>query len=144
MGELAGGGGFAGALQAGHEDDAGRLGGFLEAGGVFAEDVDELVVDDLDDLLGGREGGGDLFAEGAGADVLDELVDDGEVDVGLEEGEADLAEGVGDVLVGDGALAAEGLEGTLEFVAEVFKHDCSQFISGEAKGSSADAQRSSG
>ena len=58
-----------------------------------------------------------LFAEGAGADVLDEFVDDGEVDVGLEEGEADLAEGVGDVLVGDGALAAEGLEGTLEFVA---------------------------
>ena len=58
-----------------------------------------------------------LVADGAGADVLDELVDDGEVDVGLEEGEADLAEGVGDVLVGDGALAAEGLEGTLEFVA---------------------------
>ena len=58
-----------------------------------------------------------LFADGAGADVLDELGDDGEVDVGLEEGEADLAEGVGDVLVGDGALAAEGLEGTLEFVA---------------------------
>jgi hypothetical protein len=56
------------------------------------------------------------------ADVLNELGDDGEVDVGLEEGEADLAEGVGDVLVGDGALAAEGLEGTLEFVAEVFKH----------------------
>ena len=104
-------------MQAGHEDDAGRLGGFLEAGGVVAEDVDEFVVDDFDDLLGGREGGGDLFADGAGADVLDELVDDGEVDVGLEEGEADLADGVGDVLVGDGALAAEGLEGALEFVA---------------------------
>ena len=96
------------------------LGGWedvLEARGVLAEDVDELVVDDFDDLLGGRERGGDLGAEGAGADVLDELGDDGEVDVGLEEGEADLAEGVGDVLVGDGALAAEGLEGTLEFVA---------------------------
>ncbi len=93
------------------------LRGLLEAGGVVAEDVDEFVVDDFDDLLGGRERGGDFFADGAGADVLDELGDDGEVDVGLEEGEADLAEGVGDVLVGDGALAAEGLEGTLEFVA---------------------------
>ncbi len=50
------------------------------------------------------------------------LVDDGEVDVGLEEGEADLAHGFGDVFVGEGALAAEGLEGALEFVGEVFKH----------------------
>ncbi len=61
-------------------------------------------------------------AHGLGADVLDEGVDDVEVDVGLEEGEADLAHGVGDVFVGDGALAAEGLEGALEFVGEVFKH----------------------
>ena len=95
----------------------GRLRGRLEAGGVFAEDVDELVVDDLDDLLGGRQRCCHLGAEGAGADVVDEGVDDGEVDVGLEEGEADLADGVGDVLFGDGALAAEILEGALEFVA---------------------------
>src|SRR5216683_2179480 len=88
-----------------------------EAGGVAAEDVDEFVVDDLYDLFGRGEGGGDLFADGAGADALDELGDDSEVDVGLEEGEANLAEGVGDVLVRDCALAAEGLEGALEFVA---------------------------
>ncbi len=44
-------------------------------------------------------------------------LDDVEVDVGLEEGGADLAEGVGDVFFGDGALAAEGLEGALELVA---------------------------
>ncbi len=82
----------------------------------------ELVVDDFDDLLGGRERGGDLGAEGFGLDVVDEGVDDGEVDVGLEEGEADLAHGFGDVFVGEGALAAEGLEGALELVGEVFKH----------------------
>ena len=74
-------------------------------------------MDDFDDLLGGGERGGDFFADGAVADVVDELVDDGEVDVGLEEGEADLADGVGDVLVGDGALAAEGFKGALELVA---------------------------
>ena len=56
------------------------------------------------------------------ADVLDQVGDDGEADVGLDEGDADLAQGVGDVLVGDGALAAQGLEGTLEFVAEGLKH----------------------
>lgn len=109
-------------MQAGHQDDGWRLRGFLEAGGVAAEDVDQFVVDDFDDLFGGRERGGNFFADGAGADAFDEVGDDGEVDVGLEEGETDLAEGVGDVLVGDGALAAEGLKGTLEFVAEVFKH----------------------
>ena len=92
----------------------GRLGGILEARGVLAEDVDELVVDDLDDLLGGERAVATCVAEGAGADVLDEFGDDVEVDVGLEEGEADLAEGVGDVLVGDGALAAEVFEGALE------------------------------
>ena len=55
--ELAGGGGFAGALQAGHENDRGRLRGEFEAGRVFAEEGDELVANDLDDLLGGRERG---------------------------------------------------------------------------------------
>ena len=66
---------------------------------------------------GGETVGGDGGAEGAGSDVVDDFGDDGERDVGLDEGEADLAQGFGDVLVGDGALAAEGLEGTLEFVA---------------------------
>ena len=130
LGELAGGGRLTGALQPGHEDDAGRLGGLLEACGVLAEDVDQLVVDDLDDLLGRRQGSSHLGAQSAGADVLDESVDDGQVDVGLEQGEADLADGVGDVLFGKGALAAEVLKGALEFVAEVFKHDYPQFTSG--------------
>ena len=79
-------------------------------------------MDDFDDLLGWAEGGDDLRAEGFGLDVGDERVDDGEVDVGLEEGETDLAHGVGDVLGRDGALAAEVLEGALEFVGEGFKH----------------------
>ena len=40
LGQLARGRGFAGALEAGHEDDRWRLGALLEAGGVLAEDVD--------------------------------------------------------------------------------------------------------
>jgi hypothetical protein len=77
LGELAGGGGLTGALQAGHEDDGGRLRGeVLKRAVSLPRMVDELVVDDFDDLLGGREGGGDLRAEGLGADVLDEVVDD--------------------------------------------------------------------
>ncbi len=121
-GELGRGGGLAAALQAGHQHDAGRLRAGAEARGVLAKEGDEFVVDDFDDLFGGREGGGDLRAERAESDVLDQVGDDGEADVGLDEGDADFAEGFGDVLVGDGALAAQGLEGTLEFVAERFKH----------------------
>ena len=122
LGEFAGGGGFAGALQAGHQDDGGRLRGEFEAGRVRAEGRDELVADDLDDLLGGGEGGGDLGAQGLGADLFDEVAGDVQVDVGFEQGDADLAQGFVDVLVGEGALAAEGLEGALEFFGESFKH----------------------
>ena len=111
-------------MQAGHEDDRRGLGGEFEAGGVGAEGGDEFVADDLDDLLGGGEGGGDLRAEGLGADFFDEVAGYVEVDVGFEEGDADLAESFVDVLVGEGALAAEGLEGALEFVGEGFKHGC--------------------
>src|SRR5579875_1257887 len=127
-GELAGGGRFAGALEAGHEDDGGRLGGEFELGGVVAEDVHELVADDFDDLLGGGEGGGDLGAEGLGADVVDDLAGNREVDVSLEQRGADLAEGVVDVLVGEGALAAQVFEGALELVGKVFKHGWFEFI----------------
>ena len=121
-GELAGGGGFAGALQAGHEDHRGRLGGEFEARGVFAEQRDQLVADDLDDLLGGRERGKHFGADGFLADVLDELVDDVEVDVGFKQGHADFAQRFGDVFFGERALAAKVLEDALQFVGKVLKH----------------------
>ena len=62
--------------------------------------------------------------------------DDVEVDVGFEQGDADFAQGFGDVFFGERALAAEGLEGALEFefegalelVCEVFKHGLVQCI----------------
>jgi hypothetical protein len=60
--------------------------------------------------------------------VLDEVADDVEVDVGFEEGYADFAQGFSDVLFSERALAAEGLEGALEFVCEVFKHGLDQCI----------------
>ena len=54
--------------------------------------------------------------------MVDDLAGDIEVDVGLEQRGADGAHGVIDVVVGEGALAAEVFEGALEFVAEVLKH----------------------
>ena len=56
-----------------------------------AEDLDELLVDDLDDLLRRVQRGRDLGAEGALADRSGEGLDRGKGDVGVEEGAADLA-----------------------------------------------------
>ena len=54
--------------------------------------VDQFVADDLDDLLGGRKSGKHFSANGFVADVVYELVDDVEVDVGFEHGDANLAQ----------------------------------------------------
>ncbi len=121
-GQLAGGGGFAGALQAGHQNDRGRLRGEFEAGRIFAEHGDQLVAHDFDHLLGGGERGEDFSADGLDADVLDEVADDVEVDVGFKQGYANFAQSFSDVFFSERALAAEGLEGALEFVGKVFKH----------------------
>ncbi len=121
-GQLAGGGGLAGALQASHKNDRGRLRGEFEAGRIFAEHGDELVAHDFDDLFGGRERGEHFGADGLDADVLDEVADDVEVDVGFKQGYAKFAQSFSDVFFSERALAAEGLEGALQFVCEVFKH----------------------
>ena len=121
-GQFAGGGGFAGALQAGHENHGGRLGGEFEAGRIFAEHCDELVAHDFNDLLGGGKRGEYLGADGLDANVLDEVADDVEVDVGFKQGYADFAESFRDVFFRERALAAEGLEGALKFVSKIFKH----------------------
>jgi hypothetical protein len=122
-GQLAGGGGFAGALQAGHQNHRGRLRGEFEARRVLAQDGDQLVADDLDDLLGGRERRQHLGAHGLDADLLDQVVDHVEVNVGFEQRHADFAQRFGDVLFGKRALAAKGLEGALQLISQILKHE---------------------
>ena len=112
-GQLAGGSRFAGTLQSGHENDGGRLGGEVEAGSIFAEQSDQLVANDFDDLLGRRERGEDFSSDGLLADVLDEVGDDLEVDVGFKQGDANFAQGFGDVLFSERALAAKVFEDAL-------------------------------
>ena len=73
----------------------------------------ELVANDFDHLLGGRERGEDFSADGLLANVLKEVGDDLEVDVGFKEGDANFAQGVGDVLFSERALAAKVFEDAL-------------------------------
>ena len=65
LAELAGEGRLAGALQAGEHDDRRRLLGEADRARLPAEDRDELLLHDLDDLLGRVERLADLGAEGA-------------------------------------------------------------------------------
>ena len=114
--ELSGGGGLAGALQADDQHGGGRLIGHPQLGLMAAERLDHLVADDLDDLLGGREGGEHFLAHGFFLDVLDELLDDAEMDVGFEQRHADLAQRGLHVFGGQFSFAAQVLEDALQFV----------------------------
>ena len=127
-GELAAGGGFAGALQPGHENHGGRLRGEFEARRVFAEQRDQLVADDLDHLLGGRERGEDFGADGFVADVLDRSLTTLRLTSASSRATRISPQGFGDVFFSQRALAAEGLEDALEFVGEVLKHRSSSSL----------------
>ena len=120
QGELAGGGGLAGAVEPA-EDDAGR-GVEVEGGAVAAEESGEFVVEDFDDLFAGFDGFEDLLAEGLLLDVFDEGLCDLVFDVGFEEGEADFPEGRGDVFFRDFADPAEVAEGLVEVFGERGEH----------------------
>jgi len=118
--ELGGGGGLAGAVEADEEKAQGALGG--EGGVAVGEELDEFVVEDFYELLAGLDAFEDFFAEAALLDFVAEFLGDLVIDVGGEEGEADFADGLGDVALGEFAVAAEVLEDGFEFVLEEFEH----------------------
>jgi hypothetical protein len=71
-------------------------------------------VDDLDDLLARLQALQDLLAERALPHLRDELLDDLEVDVGLEERETDLAHRTRDRVVVELSASAQVAESALE------------------------------
>ena len=108
------------ALKAHEHDDVGdAVVGQRELGLVAAEQRGELVHDDLDDVLRGRERIHHLGGEAALLGARDELLDDLEVDVGLQKREADLAHRGVDVLLGQAPLAAQAGEDALQAVGKV-------------------------
>src|SRR5262249_32694374 len=120
LGELRRGGRLARALKAREQDHRARA--ELELGRVVAEEVGELLVDDLDDVLAGGKSPQHLFAERALAHPVDEAADDLEVDVGFEQREPDLAHRARDRLVVELALAAQVAEGTAQAVGKGVEH----------------------
>ena len=112
--EFAGGGRFAGALQADDHPD-GRRARSEKHFGFAAEEIAEFVANNFHDLLIGRKLQKNFGAEGLLANVRDDFVDDADVDVAFEERFADFGERGVEVLFGELALAAQIFECALEF-----------------------------
>ncbi len=123
VGELGAGRGLARTLQAHEHDDVGRAvlhEDELALGG--AKQLGELVEDDLHDVLGGRQRREHLSRKALLLALGHEVLDDTEVDVGLEQGHANLAHRDIDVVLGEAALAAKLVEGICKAVGEVVEH----------------------
>ncbi|OIQ83357.1 hypothetical protein GALL_348340 [mine drainage metagenome] len=108
--QLGGGGGLARALQAGHQDDRRRYRRQIEGGGAAAHQSGQFLMHHLNDRLARRQALQHLTALGALLDVVDEVLDHGQGDVGLQQGHAHFAHRVLDVLFGQACLAAQGFD----------------------------------
>ena len=120
-GQLGGHGGFAGALQAAEHIDRGHGGGPGELGVAAAHQSGQLLVHDLDHLLPGVQVGEYLRADAAFGDLFDEIIHHQVVHVGFQQGHADLAHGVLDVLLGQLAFPGELFKGVLQLFGKPFK-----------------------
>src|SRR5262249_51314556 len=124
--ELAGSGGLPRALQAREQDRGRRALREREARVRGAEKLRQLLLDDLHDLLARRQALADVLPESALAHVGDEVLDDAEVDVRLEQGEAHLAHRARDRLLVEDAAPAKVAESALKPVTELVEHRGSQ------------------
>ena len=122
LGELGGAGRLARALQADHHDHGGRRDGEIEPGLLAAQHLDQSVVDDLDDLLARRDRAQHLLADRLLGRLVDEGADDRQRDVGLEQGDADLAHRRAHVRFGQRAAAAQPIENAAQAIAKAFEH----------------------
>ena len=111
--KLAGGSGFTGTLQSGHQNDGGRLRTEFELGRVLAQHFDQFVANDLDDLFARCQSGHHVLAQRLVLDLVNELLDDFEVDVGFQQRQPDLLQCVLDIVFIEDSLAAEHLKRSL-------------------------------
>src|SRR5205823_7029414 len=95
--------------------------------GVLAKQRGQLVAHHFEDLLVGRKLQHHFAADGLLADVSEQLVGHTHVDVTFEQSFANFPERGVQVLFGELALSAQILEGSLQFLGEVLKHDSSEY-----------------
>src|SRR5699024_5820992 len=126
-------GGFTRTLEPREHDHRGGAFGEVEFAGFPAEDLDEFLVDDLDDLLARLQrlrqvGRLRLFAY-----RTRERADGGDGDVRVEQCAADLGNGGVDVGVSQPPLAPEGFQGGGEPIREAGEHEWSLISVGTSR-----------
>jgi hypothetical protein len=113
---------LAGTLQAGEQDHGRRILCLAQSSGLAAENCDELLVHDLDDLLSRIQGAGNLYPESALLDCSTELADNRQGNIGFEQGRTDLTNRGIDVSLGESTFAAQTLEGRRQPIGEIREH----------------------
>ena len=96
-------------MQADHQNGRGRrtqIKGYVLA----AQHFDQRVMDNLDDLLAGRDRAHDIFADGTRAHAFHEILDDGKRDIGLQQRHANFAQALIDIGLGQRTAAAKPVE----------------------------------
>src|SRR5258708_23774920 len=89
---------------------------------VAAEQDRQFVVENLNDLLAGRDAAEHCLTERFLFDAGYEFFGDFKIDIGLEQREPDLAQRGIDILLADFSVTAEILENLLQPTAELRKH----------------------
>ena len=100
----------------------GTVSGQVQLAAGPTHEIDEFTVDDLYELLVGREASQNVLTDRAFADPGQEVLDDLEVDVGFEERHAHVAQGFVDIRLGDLPGAADTAKDVFEFVGEGVEH----------------------
>jgi hypothetical protein len=103
-------------LQAGEEDHGRRPTRKGELGPAGAHELRQLLMDDPHDFLAGRQALRHGGAARALANAADEVLHHFEVDVGLEQGEADLAHRPREILLREDSAAAQITQRALQLV----------------------------
>ena len=89
---------------------------------IRAQRIDERVMDDLDDLLAGRDGFQDFMAHGARAHFLHESAGDGQRHIGFEQRPAHFAQRLIDILFRQRAAPGQFVEDAGKPVLKILEH----------------------
>ena len=88
-------------------------------------------MENFDDLLTWRNALEHFFPHGPILDLGDEFLGDAEMDIGIEQCQANLAQRIGDIRFGETPVTPKVLESLLELIGELGKHGALEKVESE-------------
>ena len=122
LGQLAAGGGFARALQTGHQYHCRRGYRQVQTCGLAAHQCSEFALHHADQRLTGREAAHHILTERLFLHLGDEIAHHRQRHISLEQGNAHLAQGVLNIVFGQTRLTAQGLDDARQALGQVVEH----------------------